>query len=76
MTASPRPPKVWRATPPKLWRIRGKAADGMVVTLGRYTTEPEAQVDFQRLTHGGVYRNLELEALDPPADAPVGTPPG
>ena len=71
MTVPPRPPKVWRPTAPKLWRIRGKAGDGMVVTLGRYETEPEAQIDLQRLTESGGYRNLELEAIAPPPPPPT-----
>ena len=56
----------WRVATPKLWRIRGKARDGLVVTLGKYETEPEAQLDLQRLTDAGDYRNLAVEALPPP----------
>jgi hypothetical protein len=63
----------WRVIVPKLWRIRGQARDGLVVTLGRYETEPEAQLDLQRLTAAGDYRDLALEALDPPA--PLDRPP-
>ena len=65
-------PKVWRNNTPKLWRIVGKARDGLVVTLGRYETEPEAQNDLQRLTDEGSYRHLELQAITPPA-LPPGT---
>ncbi len=66
--AAPTPaPKTWRTSAPKLWRIRGEARDGLVVTLGKYETEPEAQLDLQRLTDAGGYRSLVLEALDPPA---------
>lgn len=57
----------WRVPAPKLWRIRGKAKDGLVVTLGRYETEAEAQTELQRLAREGHYRNLELQALAPPA---------
>lgn len=64
------PPKPWRTSVPKLWRIRGRARDGLLVTLGRYETEPEAQFDLLRLTEGGRYRNLELQALAPPAPPP------
>jgi len=64
-------PKAWRTTAPKLWRIRGRAPDGLVVTLGRYETEPDAQVDLQRLTESGGYRNLELQAIIP---RPLATP--
>ncbi len=60
------PPKQWRNPAPKLWRIRGKARDGLVVTLGRYETEPEAQSDLQRLTEYGGYRHLEVQAITPP----------
>jgi hypothetical protein len=56
----------WRSTAPKLWRIRGKARDGLVVTLGKYETEREAQLDLQRFTKSGGYRNLVVEALPPP----------
>lgn len=56
----------WRTSTPKRWRIRGKARDGLVVTLGKYETEAEAQLDLQRLTAAGRYRNLGLEALPPP----------
>jgi len=75
MTVSPRAPKVWRNSAPKLWRIRGKARDGLVVTLGRYATEPEAQIDLQRLTRDGSYRNLELHAITPPPPPPESSPP-
>ena len=64
-------PKPWRSTAPKLWRIRGKARDGLVVTLGRYETEPEAQTDLLRLTNYGGYRNLALEAITPRPAAPA-----
>ncbi len=61
----------WRATVPKLWRIRGKAKDGLVVTLGRYETEAEAQTELQRLAREGQYRNLLLQPLAPPAPPPA-----
>jgi hypothetical protein len=64
-------PKTWRSSAPKLWRIRGRARDGLVVTLGRYETEPEAQSDLQRLTRDGGYRHLELQALAPPTPPPT-----
>ena len=59
---------------PKMWRIRGKAGDGLVVTLGRYETEPEAQLDFERLTREGVYRGLELQAIAPTGLSPAPQP--
>ncbi|MFO0839705.1 MAG: hypothetical protein U1D55_14415 [Phycisphaerae bacterium] len=52
--------------PPILWRIRGRAPDGLVVTLGRYETEPEAQADLSRFKREGRYRELDLQALPPP----------
>ncbi len=67
-------PKSWYTNTPKLWRIRGKARDGLVVTLGRYETEPQAQVDLQRLTQDGGYRNLELQAITPPPPPPPPPP--
>jgi len=71
MTVRPRAPKPWGNNAPKLWRIRGKARDGLVVTLGRYETEAEAQIDLQRLTEAGGYRNLEIQALAPPPPPPA-----
>ncbi|MBI5865990.1 MAG: hypothetical protein HZB38_16095 [Planctomycetes bacterium] len=62
----PRGNPKWRALSPKLWRIRGKARDGLVVTLGKYETEPDAQLDLERLTKSGEYHNLAVEALPPP----------
>ncbi len=60
----------WRPAAPKLWRIRGKARDGLVVTLGKYETEAEAQLDLQRLSDAGGYRDLAVEALPPPPPPP------
>jgi hypothetical protein len=60
----------WRTVAPKLWRIRGKAGDGLVVTLGKYETEAEAQLDMVRLTESGGYRDLAIEALPPPPPPP------
>lgn len=71
MPPQPQPPKNRRTSAPKLWRIRGKARDGLIVTLGRYETEPEAQVDMQRLIQDGSYRNLEIQPLAPPAPPPT-----
>lgn len=64
---------VW-SRPPKLWRVRGKAPDGLVVTLGRYETQPEAEADMERLAREGRYRKLELQAITPPP-APATPPP-
>lgn len=70
MTSAPRSSKTWRNDGPKLWRLRGRARDGLVVTLGRYETEPEAKLDLERFAQAGDYRNLELEAIPPPPPAP------
>jgi hypothetical protein len=67
-------PKPWYANTPKLWRIRGKSRDGLVVTLGRYETEPQAQVELQRYTQEGYYRKLELQAITPPPPSATPTP--
>ena len=55
---------------PKYWRLRGMAADGVTVTLGRYATSEEAHADSNRMALGGAYRNLVVQALaakPPPA---------
>jgi hypothetical protein len=49
---------------PKQWRLRGTAADGLTVTLGRYETEDEASADSNRLALGGAYRNLVVQPLE------------
>ncbi len=49
---------------PKHWRLRGRAADGLTVTLGRYGTAEEAHADFNRLALGGAYRDLEVQPLE------------
>jgi hypothetical protein len=59
------PQRIW------IWRLRGKAADGLVVTLGRYESTVEAEADLARMTAGGTYRNLVLQPLEP---APEPTP--
>ncbi len=68
---TPRGNPSWRQPAPKLWRIRGQAPDGLVVTLGRYETEPEAQLDLQRLTDRGGYRNLTLQPIAAPPPPPL-----
>lgn len=52
--------------PPKLWRVRGRASDGLMVTLGRYETLPEAQADLDRLKREGRYGELDLQAIEAP----------
>jgi len=49
---------------PKRWRLRGTAADGLTVTLGRYETEEEACADSSRLALGGAYRDLVVQPLE------------
>ncbi|MEW6249970.1 MAG: hypothetical protein AB1716_04930 [Planctomycetota bacterium] len=48
---------------PKRWRVRGKAADGLVVTLGRYDTEEQAQADCRKFIEEAVYRDLTVQAI-------------
>ena len=60
------PPK-WSAkwNLPKHWRVRGTAADGLTVTLGRYETAEQAHEDCDRLTEQGDYRDLAVQAIEP-----------
>ncbi len=58
-------PSKWNPRRNWIWRLRGKARDGLVVTLGRYETTVEAEADLARITVAGGYRNLILEALEP-----------
>lgn len=62
---------------PKFWRLRGKAVDGMIVTLGRYETEEEAQADRTKFAATGGYRDLAVQAIEPRPDpaAAETTPP-
>jgi hypothetical protein len=53
-----------------IWRLRGKALDGLVVTLGRYETTLEAEADLVRMTRSGGYRDLVLQPLEPTPEAP------
>ena len=64
----------WVGTP-KLWRIRGRASDGVIVTLGRYETEVQAQADLTRFERENQYRKLHIEALEPPPAPPEATHP-
>ncbi len=58
-------PSKWNPQRNWIWRLRGKAADGLVVTLGRYETTAEAEADLARMTVDGAYRNLVLQPLEP-----------
>ncbi len=64
MPPKPQPSK-WNVKKNWTWRLRGKAVDGLVVTLGRYETEKEAQADLERLTQDGTYRDLVLQPIEP-----------
>ncbi|MBP7745325.1 MAG: hypothetical protein KA383_04280 [Phycisphaerae bacterium] len=57
-------PNKWNV--PKLWRLRGKAPDGVTVTLGRYATAEEAEADCQKHAAEGEYRDLAIQAIEPP----------
>ena len=61
-------PANW-ASEPKRWRVRGKASDGLLVTLGRYTTEEEARADCEKIVSEGVYRDVRVDAISPRTDA-------
>lgn len=51
---------------PKTWRLRGKATDGMTVTLGRYETEKEAKADCDKFTREGYYTDVALDPIEQP----------
>ncbi len=57
-------------TEPKRWLVRGKALDGLVVTLGRYATEDEAQADYRKFADAGIYRELAIEEIAIPVPEP------
>ncbi len=61
------PPK-WQSAP-KRWRVRGTATDGLVVTLGRYETEEQANADRDRLVREGVYRDVHVDPIPPAPEA-------
>jgi hypothetical protein len=55
----------WRRSEPKVWhwRIRGKSADNQIVTLGKYDTQDEATVDYDKIIQEGFYRNVKIEQI-------------
>ncbi len=57
--------------PPMLFRIVGKSRDGLVVTLGKYTTRDEAEQDLARLSKDAFYRDMKISAIAPPAPNPT-----
>jgi len=62
----------WRGSKPKIWhwRIRGRSFDSQVVTLGKYITENEAKLDYNKIIKDGYYRNVKIEQIVT-ADVPV-----
>jgi len=54
---------------PKHWRLRATAADGLVVTLGRYETAEEADADCGKFALQGEYRNLAVQPIAPRPEA-------
>jgi hypothetical protein len=54
-------PKVWH------WRIRAKASDNQIVTLGKYDTEDQARADHEKIVREGLYRNVTIEEIKPMA---------
>lgn len=50
---------------PKHWRLRATAADGLIVTLGRYATAEEADAECGRFALQGKYRNLAVQPIAP-----------
>jgi hypothetical protein len=55
----------WRKSEPKIWhwRIRGKASDNQIVTLGKYDTKDAAQVDHDKIVGEAFYRNVTIEEI-------------
>ena len=55
----------WRKSEPKIWhwRICGRSSDSQIVTLGKYNTENEAQVDHDKIIKEGFYRNVRIEQI-------------
>jgi hypothetical protein len=59
----------WRQSEPKIWhwRIRAKASDNQIVTLGKYDTEDQARADHEKIVREGLYRNVRIEEIKPEA---------
>ena len=55
----------WRKSEPKIWhwRIRGRSSDSQIVTLGKYDTQDEARVDYDKIIEQGSYRNVKIEQI-------------
>jgi hypothetical protein len=54
---------------PKHWRLRATAADGLIVTLGRYETAEQAHADCGNFAQQGGYRNLAVQPIELRPDA-------
>jgi hypothetical protein len=55
---------------PFLFRIVGKSGDGLVVTLGKYRSRDEAELDHARLVKDAYYRDVTIDEIalpTPPA---------
>ncbi len=63
-------PSKWQGEP-KRWRLQGRASDGLVVTLGRYDTEEEANADRVKFAAEAAYRDLKVLPIAPPPAQPV-----
>jgi hypothetical protein len=57
--------------PPLVWRLQAKAKDGQLVTIGKYRTREEADIDQARYTKEGYFRDITLQELPPPAPKPA-----
>ncbi len=53
---------------PKRWRVRGKSADGMIVTLGRHDTEKAAQAEADKFIKERSYRDVVVEPIQLASD--------
>jgi hypothetical protein len=45
--------------------VQGKAADGLTVTLGRYDTEDEANLECAKFVREGLYRDVRVAPIPP-----------
>ena len=50
---------------PLTWRIRGKASDGMIVTLGKYDSKNKAEADSERFIREG-YGDVQIDPIEQP----------
>lgn len=58
--------------PPFILRITGKSRDGMIVTLGRYRTQAEADADHAQFKREGFYKDLQVHEIPPAPPAAPG----